>query len=123
MIFGMSDVAIYATKIRYKIPAMTAQLPQRHVGAVTASRGDSRKAVLIATPNQLKERKMPFWQHLPLSGFVGGDTSTTNSPQNAGGGVLQAQNGAWLGRLVICTTPIHPKIANAIDLDGRWQTK
>jgi prepilin-type N-terminal cleavage/methylation domain-containing protein len=57
-----------------------------------------------------------FWKHLRLSGFVGGDTSTTNAPQNAAGGILQAQNGALgLSGLVICSSNLPGKIANAID--------
>ena len=56
-----------------------------------------------------------FWQHLRLSGFVGGATDT-NAPQNAAGGILQAQNGALgLSGLVICTSNLPGKIANAID--------
>lgn len=57
-----------------------------------------------------------FWKHLRLSGFVGGDTSTANAPQNAAGGILQAQNGALgLSGLVICSSNLPGKIANAID--------
>lgn len=57
-----------------------------------------------------------FWQHLRLAGFIGGDAATKLSPQNAVGGILQAQDGALgLSGLVICTTNLPGKIANAID--------
>ncbi len=64
-----------------------------------------------------------FWQHLRLAGFVGGDSASVLSPQNAGGGILQAQNGALgLAGLTICSTNLLGKIASAIDSqfdDGR----
>ena len=57
-----------------------------------------------------------FWQHLRLAGFIGGDAATKLSPQNAVGGVLQVQNGALgLSGLVVCSTNLPGKIANAID--------
>lgn len=64
-----------------------------------------------------------FWQHLRLAGFVGGDSASVLAPQNAGGGILQAQNGALgLAGLTICSTNLLGKIASAIDSqfdDGR----
>ena len=79
--------------------------------------GDVVKTVLdCADPTTGATENCLFWQHLRLSGFVGGDTSKTNAPQNAVGGVLQAQNGALgLSGLVICSTGLPGKIANAID--------
>lgn len=57
-----------------------------------------------------------FWQHLRLAGFIGGDAASKLSPQNAAGGVLQVQNGALgLSGLVVCSTNLLGKIANAID--------
>jgi prepilin-type N-terminal cleavage/methylation domain-containing protein len=67
-----------------------------------------------------------FWKHLRLSGFVGGDSNSALAPQNAAGGVLQAQNGALgLAALTICSTNLSGKIANAIDAqfdDGKPNT-
>jgi prepilin-type N-terminal cleavage/methylation domain-containing protein len=67
-----------------------------------------------------------FWQHLRLSGFVGGDTATKLSPQNAVGGVLHVQDGSLgLSGLTICTTNLLGKVANAIDAqfdDGKPAT-
>ena len=57
-----------------------------------------------------------FWQHLRLAGFIGGDSASTLPPQNAVGGVLQAQAGALgLSGMAICTPNLLGKIANAID--------
>ncbi len=62
------------------------------------------------------EENCQFWQHLRLAGFIGGDAATKLSPQNAAGGVLQVQNGALgLSGLVVCSTNLSGKIANAID--------
>ena len=67
-----------------------------------------------------------FWQHLRLAGFIGGDAATKLSPQNAVGGVLQVMNGALgLSGLVVCTTNLQGKVANAIDAqfdDGKPAT-
>ena len=67
-----------------------------------------------------------FWQHLRLSGFVGGDSASKLAPQNAAGGILQVQNGALgLSALTICSTNLSGKIANAIDAqfdDGKPNT-
>lgn len=57
-----------------------------------------------------------FWQHLRLAGFIAGDAATKLAPQNAAGGILQVQDGALgLSGLVICSTNLPGKIANAID--------
>ena len=62
-----------------------------------------------------------FWQHLRLSGFVGGDTTTKDQPNNAAGGILGVQtntgptSGVELAGLVVCTSNLPGKIAIAID--------
>lgn len=127
---GMS-AAIYGYQDRYKkFPGDDDQAETRWTspptkkgdgnGAVGAS---SIKAVLECAITDKDTENCRFWQHLRLSGFVGGDSATTNAPQNASGGVLQAQNGALgLSGLAICTTNLPGKIANAIDAqfdDGR----
>lgn len=67
-----------------------------------------------------------FWQHLRLAGFIGGDAASKLSPQNAVGGVLQVQNGALgLSGLLVCSTNLPGKVANAIDAqfdDGKPDT-
>lgn len=62
-----------------------------------------------------------FWNHLRHAGFVGGATVTgaptaTILPQNAVGGYLGVQTGAYgMGTLVLCSANISGKIAGAID--------
>jgi prepilin-type N-terminal cleavage/methylation domain-containing protein len=62
-----------------------------------------------------------FWQHLRLSGLVGGDAATADQPQNALGGIVGVQTGSGaaaapeLGGLVVCTSNLSGKIAEAID--------
>ena len=127
---GMS-AAIYGYQDRYKkFPGDDDQASTRWTSPATVSGngdgavGTSAIATILecAVADKTKENCL-FWQHLRLSGFVGGDSATTNSPQNASGGVLQAQNGALgLSGLTICTTNLPGKIANAIDAqfdDGR----
>lgn len=62
-----------------------------------------------------------FWNHLRHAGFVGGATVTgapaiTILPQNAVGGYIGVQTGAYgMGTLVLCSANISGKIASAID--------
>ena len=116
---GMS-AAIYGYQDRYKkFPGDDDQA----AGRWTTTKGDgngqvggAEKTVLECAVTDKAKENCLFWQHLRLAGFVGGDTTTTNAPQNAAGGVLQAQNGALgLSGLVICSTSLPGKIANAID--------
>jgi len=129
---GMS-AAIYGYQDRYKkFPGDDDDAAGRW-GTTTTTSGNGNgqvglaiTAVLDCAGTDKGAENCLFWQHLRLSGFVGGDTSKTNAPQNAVGGVLQAQNGALgLSGLVICSTGLPGKIANAIDAqfdDGRPDT-
>lgn len=72
------------------------------------------KAILDCSTSAVENCQ--FWQHLRLAGFIGGDASTRLSPQNAVGGILQVQNGALgFSGLVMCSTNLPGKTANAID--------
>ena len=86
--------------------------------------GSSVKGILDCSTSA--EENCQFWQHLRLAGFIGGDAATKLSPQNAVGGVLQVQNGALgLSGLVVCSTNLPGKVANAIDAqfdDGKLGT-
>ena len=120
---GMS-AAIYGYQDRYKkFPGDDDQAESRWTSPTT-KKGDGNgsvgatgeKAVLDCANASKDLENCRFWQHLRLAGFVGGDSATTNAPQNAAGGLLQAQNGALgLSGLTICTTNLPGKIANAID--------
>lgn len=118
---GMS-AAIYGFQDRYKkFPGDDDQAAGRWSTTVSGDGNSSVgaagvKAVLDCAGTDKAKENCLFWQHLRLAGFVGGDTATTNAPQNAAGGVLQAQTGALgLSGLVICTSNLPGKIANAID--------
>jgi prepilin-type N-terminal cleavage/methylation domain-containing protein len=62
-----------------------------------------------------------FWQHLRFAGFIGGDTASGEQPQNALGGIVGVQTASGialtpdLGSLVVCTSNLTGKIAEAID--------
>lgn len=127
---GMA-AAVYGYQDRYKkFPGDDDQaqlrwtLPPTGKGDGNGTVGEDKiKTLLACSSTDAAKENCLFWQHLRLSGFVGGDSATTNAPQNAAGGVLQAQNGALgLSGLAICTTNLPGKIANAIDAqfdDGR----
>ncbi len=68
-----------------------------------------------------------FWQELRLSGFINGDLTSTTPPLNAAGGFMGVQTatgaellqsataGTGLSGVVICSTSLPAKIAQAID--------
>lgn len=62
-----------------------------------------------------------FWQHLRLSGFVAGDSTSRAQPQNAVGGVVGVQMNSGvaatpdLSGLVVCTSNLSGKVASAVD--------
>lgn len=118
---GLS-AAIYGYQDRYKkFPGDDEQAAGRWSGT-QAGDGDGNlgggvAAMLACTSATDKSKEnCLFWQHLRLAGFVAGDAASTAAPQNATGGLLQAQNGALgLSGLVICSSNLPGKIANAID--------
>jgi prepilin-type N-terminal cleavage/methylation domain-containing protein len=122
---GMT-AAVYGYQDRYK------RLPGDDEGAATrwtsplAVSGDGNAQVGAAANAAIIEcststlENCQFWHHLRLAGFIGGDTAAGApgrlSPQNAAGGILQAQQGALgLSGLTICTSNLLGKVANAID--------
>jgi len=131
---GMS-AAVYAYQDRYKafpgddINANTRWTsPAATQGDGNAKVGADNNAAVIDCSSSTAEN-CQFWHHLRLAGMISGDTAVGPgklSPQNAVGGVLQVQNGAMgLSGLVICTTNLPGKIANAIDAqfdDGKPET-
>ena len=126
---GMS-AAIYGYQDRYK------SYPGDDVGATgrwpTSTSGDGNARVGAAANAGVFDcststaENCQFWQHLRFAGFIAGDTASKLSPQNAVGGVLQVQDGALgLSGLVVCSTNLPGKVANAIDAqfdDGRPET-
>ena len=72
------------------------------------------------TVTPLPDESLRFWQHLRLSGFVGGNASGTLSAamlqQNAFGGYLGIQTGAYgNASLNVCSANIPGKVASALD--------
>ena len=63
-----------------------------------------------------------FWQHMRHAGFVAGDKTNGEQPKNTLGGIVGVQTGTGiaatpdLGGLVVCTSNLPGKIAEAIDL-------
>jgi prepilin-type N-terminal cleavage/methylation domain-containing protein len=128
---GMS-AAIYGYQDRYKqFPGDDSGAkarwtnPQAVEGNGNAQVGIAALATVLDCSSDVTEN-CQFWQHLRLSGFIGGDAATKLSPQNAVGGVLQVMNGALgLSGLVVCSTNLPGKVANAIDAqfdDGKPNT-
>lgn len=135
---GMS-AAIYGYQDRYKkFPGDDDQAAARWTNPATKS-GDGNGAIgasnvagiIDCSSDANKDgENCRFWQHLRLAGFVGGDTASAMAPQNAAGGMLQAQQGALgLSGQVLCSTNLPGKIANAIDaqfddgLPGKGQVR
>ncbi|MDR3390163.1 MAG: prepilin-type N-terminal cleavage/methylation domain-containing protein [Sulfuriferula sp.] len=58
-----------------------------------------------------------FWQDLRLSGLIAGATTDTTPPQNAASGITGVQGSGAMGLtgLVICSSNLPAKIAQAID--------
>ena len=119
---GMA-AAIYGYQDRYKrFPGDDNGAAARWTSPAAANgNGDGRvgaagvKTILNCAAEAPPEN-CQFWQHLRLAGFIGGDAASLLSPQNATGGVLQVQDGALgLSGLVVCSTNLSGKIANAID--------
>lgn len=118
---GMS-AAIYAYQDRYKsYPGDDGGAAARWTSPLAVAGGNDAKVGVAGNANVINcattaVENCEFWQHLRLAGFIAGDTSSKNSPQNAVGGVLQVQDGALgLSGLVVCSTNLPGKIANAID--------
>ena len=128
---GMS-ASVYGYQDRYKsLPGDDSGADARWTnpaatkGNGNAQVGDAGVTTILDCSTSTAEN-CQFWQHLRLAGFIGGDAATKLSPQNAVGGVLQVMNGALgLSGLVVCTTNLQGKVANAIDAqfdDGKPAT-
>lgn len=99
--------------------------PSTAIGDGNARVGSTSASIIECTDTGTQENCL-FWQHLRLSGFIGGDAASRRNPQNALNGIIQVQDGALgLSGLVVCTTNLPGKVANAIDAqfdDGKPNT-
>ncbi len=118
---GMA-AAIYGYQDRYKkFPGDDNGAAARWINpAATNGNGDGQITGEL-NGNAAGTESREFWQHLRLAGFVGGDTATKDQPNNSVGGIVgvQTNTGAAgaleLAGLVVCSTNLPGKIANAID--------
>ena len=121
---GMA-AAIYGYQDRYKAyPGDDDKASSRWTGA---GDGDHNGKVSGAFNSKTDtDESRLFWNHLRLAGFIGGDTSSLAQPQNAAGGIIGAQTDAGAsgtgtaatieqGGLLVCSSNLPGKIANAID--------
>lgn len=116
---------VYAYQDRYKaFPGDDAAAVARW--SLTAGRqGDKNGVVGTTTTNfngtDVNENTF-FWQHMRHAGFVAGDKGNGEQPRNTLGGIVGVQTGTGvaatpdLGGLVVCTSNLPGKIAEAIDL-------
>lgn len=118
---GMA-AAIYGYQDRYKqFPGDDNQAAARWLNPAATSGNGNGQIAGEFNSNVAATESREFWQHLRLAGFVGGDTATRDQPINSAGGIVgvQANTGAnaalELAGLVVCSSNLSGKIANAID--------
>ncbi len=116
---GMA-AAIYGYQDRYKaFPGDDDKASSRWTSATNGNR-DGKVDGKFNSKTDADESRM-FWNHLRLAGFIGGDTASFAQPQNAAGGIIGVQTNAGasgsieLAGLVVCSSNLPGKIANAID--------
>lgn len=133
--FNGVSAAYYSYQDRYR--AMPGDDPNAKSRWTASQNGGGNNAITgnydaipAGTDPTTAEESNLFWQHLRLAGLVAGPTSgagSGNAPQNAVGGVTGVQSGPALGLngLVICSSNLPGKVANAIDSqfdDGKPQS-
>lgn len=116
---GMA-AAIYGYQDRYKaFPGDDDKASTRWASATNGDHNGKLSGDFNSNSDSDETRK--FWNHLRLAGFIGGDTASFAQPQNAAGGIIGAQTDAGpssaveLAGLVVCSSNLSGKIANAID--------
>lgn len=88
------------------------------ITAPTPSTGTVGDGVIAGAYNTATaaDESRQFWLHLRRAGLVGGDTTSSNNPPNAVGGVTGIQTVAFaLPGIVVCTDSLPAVIAQAID--------
>lgn len=117
---GMT-AAIYGYQDRYKaFPGDDAGASSRWTGTGLNGNRDGVISGEFNSNTDANESRI-FWRHLRLAGFVGGDSASFAQPQNAVGGIVGVQNNSGatsaieLAGIVVCSSNLPGKIANAID--------
>jgi prepilin-type N-terminal cleavage/methylation domain-containing protein len=118
---GMA-AAIYGYQDRYKrFPGDDNGAAARWLNPLATSGDGNGQIDGEMNSNAAGTESREFWQHLRLSGFVGGDTATNDQPNNSVGGIVGVQTNTGpvgapeLAGLVVCSSNLPGKIANAID--------
>ena len=116
---GMA-AGIYGYQDRYKaFPGDDDKASTRWSGATNGNHDGKVDGKFNSSTDADESRK--FWNHMRLAGFIGGDTASFAQPQNAAGGIIGVQTNAGpssaveLAGLVVCSSNLPGKIANAID--------
>jgi prepilin-type N-terminal cleavage/methylation domain-containing protein len=125
------SAGVYAYQDRYKtFPGDDSGASSRWTGAPNGNKDGVIQGEFCSAATAAEE-SIYFWRHLRLSGLIAGDTATGEQPQNAVGGIVGVQTGTGasgaieLGGLVVCSTNLSGKIAEAIDSqfdDGKPNT-
>jgi prepilin-type N-terminal cleavage/methylation domain-containing protein len=123
--FNGMAAAIYGYQDRYKaFPGDDDKASSRWTGAGNGDH-DGKVEGAFNSSTAADESRL-FWSHLRLAGFIGGDTSSSAQPQNALGGIIGVQTDAGSSGsggstsieqagLLVCSSNLPGKIANAID--------
>lgn len=128
------SAAVYAYQDRYRAfpgddpgysrwSGATAPDPNTNIGDNRVGAANNGSVINCASSDA---ENCKFWEHLRRAGLIAGDATSDLNPQNAVGGILHVQDGALgMSGLVVCTTNLPGKIANAIDAqfdDGKPNT-
>jgi prepilin-type N-terminal cleavage/methylation domain-containing protein len=106
-------VAILGYRDRYKALPGDDSLAETRWSNTTKGDGNGKiDGVFNATDST--EASFLAWQHLRLAGLIGGDAATAKQPANAAGGITGIASNTD-GSIIVCTTNLPAKIANAID--------
>ena len=118
---GMA-AAIYGYQDRYKkFPGDDSGAATRWINPLATNGSGDGQISGEFNSKTVGDESREFWQHLRLSGFVGGDTATKDQPNNSVGGIVGVQTNTGpvgaveLAGLVVCSSNLPGKIANAID--------
>ena len=126
------SAAVYSYQDRYKtypgddngaLARWGAGVPDGDKNGVVGGVGGTAAAGSFNEATNALSETVYFWRHLRLAGFVGGDTTNGEQPQNALGGIVGVQTGTGavapaapdISTLVVCTSNLNGKIAEAID--------
>lgn len=115
--FNGTSAAYYAYQDRYRaIPGDDLSAATRWTNPQATS-GDGNGVVGGNYYDVAGSETAYFWQDLRLSGLIAGAGTSTAPPQNAATGITGVQNSGAMGLsgLVVCSSNLPAKIAQAVD--------